>query len=90
MTNEPRHEKTVYAICEQQRRSSAGVISTVGVCCFNSIIPLLAIAKVSILQLATVDEQTGLSLAWSQTRKTGFFVTWLKCTSMKAFYCHTF
>ena len=42
--------------------------------CLDSIIPLFAIAEISRLQLASVAEQAGLSLTWSQTPKTGFLV----------------
>ena len=43
--------------------------------CLDSIIPLLAIAKISRPKLVSVAEQAGLSLNWSQTLKTGFHVT---------------
>ena len=33
----------------------------------------------SSLYVASVAELAGLSLTWSQTRKTGFLVTWLIC-----------
>ena len=39
--------------------------------CLDSI---FAIAEISRLQLASVAEQAGLSLTWSQTPKTGFLV----------------
>ena len=45
--------------------------------CLDGIIPLLAIAEISRLELVSAAEQTGLSLIWSQTPKTGFIVTWL-------------
>ena len=76
---EPRHEKTCFAICEQQRRRSdcASALSDQRLCflCLDSVIPLLAIAKISSLYLVTVAEQAGLSLTWSQTPKTDFLVT---------------
>ena len=43
--------------------------------CLGSIIPLLAIAEISRLKLASVAEQACLSLLWSKTLKTGFLVT---------------
>ena len=43
--------------------------------CLDSIIPLLAIAKISRPKLVSVAEQAGLSLNWSQILKTGFHVT---------------
>ena len=52
------------------------LISSFGVHCLDSIIPLLAIAEIS--RLVSSDEQAGLRLNWSQTLKTGFLVTWLK------------
>ena len=51
------------------------LISAFVVPCLDSIIPPLAIAKISSLQLFCVAEQAGLSLIWSQTPKTGFLVT---------------
>ena len=42
--------------------------------CLDSKIPLLAKAEISRPQLVSVAEQAGLSLAWSQTPKTGFLV----------------
>ena len=51
--------------------------------CLDSIIPLLAIAENSRLQLASEDEQPGLSLTWSETPKTDFLVTWLSSASPK-------
>ena len=47
--------------------------------CLDSIIPLLAISKISRFWLVTVAEQAGLSLTWSQTLKTGFLVMLLMC-----------
>ena len=49
------------------------LISTFVVRCLDSIIPMLANSKISRLQLVSVTVQTGLSLTWSQTPKTGFF-----------------
>ena len=48
------------------------------VCCLDSIIPLVSISAISILYLASVAEQVGLSQPWSQTPKTDFLVTRLK------------
>ena len=45
--------------------------------CLDSLIPLVSIAEISSLCLASVDAQAGLCLTWSQTPKTGFLVTWL-------------
>ena len=55
------------------------LISAFVVRCLDSIIPILAISKISRLELAAVAEQAGLSLTWSQIPKTGFLVTWLIC-----------
>ena len=41
----------------------------------DRIIPFLDKSEISRLQLALVAEQTGLSLTWAQTPKTGFLVT---------------
>ena len=67
-------EKPIYAICEQHPRS---LISALIVRCLDSKIPLVSISEISSLYLASVAEQTVLSLNWSQIPKTGFLVTWL-------------
>ena len=54
------------------------LISIFIVRCLASIIPVITMYKISRLKLASVAEQAGLSLTWSQTPKTGFLVTWLK------------
>ena len=41
----------------------------------DSIIPLVSLSEISRLSLASEAEQAGLSPTWSQTPKTGFFVT---------------
>ena len=60
-----------------QPAHSCSLISTFIVRYLDSIIPLLAIAEISRLKLASVAEHAGLCLTWSQTPKTGFLVTWL-------------
>ena len=40
--------------------------------CLDSIIPLVSVPKISNLQLASVAEQAGLSLIWSQTEPSLF------------------
>ena len=59
-----------YAICEQQRRRSAcasrSLIITFVVRRLDSIIPLLAISKMSRPWLVPVAEQAGLCLTWSK------------------------
>ena len=50
----------------------------------DSIIPLVSISEISSLCLASVAAQTGLSLPWLQTPKTGFLVTRLNCISHPA------
>ena len=57
------------------------LISAFVVRCLESIIPLLAIADISLPQLISVAEQAGLSLTWSQPPKTGFLVTWHICVN---------
>ena len=61
--------KPAFAICEQQRRSSAcalrsliRLISTFVIHCLDSIIPLVSIHKISSLYLTYVAVQAGLSL----------------------------
>ena len=77
--------KPVYAKYEQQRRRSACASAQsdqrLFVRCLDSIISLLAIAKISRLQLVSVAEQASLSLNWSRTPKTGVLVTRLKLLS---------
>ena len=71
--------KPVFAICEQQRcRSvahSSSLVSTFVVPCLDSIMPLLAVAEISSLYLASVAAEAGLYLTWLQTPKTGFLLT---------------
>ena len=59
------------------------LISAFVVRCFDSIIPVVAMYEISRLQLASVAEQAGLSLTWSQTPKTGFLVTRFKYISAR-------
>ena len=56
--------------------------------CFDSIIPLVSIPKISSLYLASVAAQAGLSLPRLQTPKTDFLVTWL-ILSMYIFCCYS-
>ena len=51
------------------------LISTFVVRCLDSIIPLVSISEFSSHYLASVAEQAGLRLPWSQTPKTGFLET---------------
>ena len=51
------------------------LISTFVVHCLDSIMSLVSVTKISSLMLASVAEQAGLSLPWSQNPKTGFFMT---------------
>ena len=53
------------------------LISTFVVRCLDNIISLVSIFAISCLWLASVAEQTGLSLTWSKTSKTGFLRMWL-------------
>ena len=48
------------------------LISTIIICLFESIISKLATGKILIFWLVSVAEETGLSLALSETPKTGF------------------
>ena len=50
------------------------LISTFVIRCLDSIIPLVFVAEVSSLNIASMTVQAGLSLPWSQTPKTGFLV----------------
>ena len=51
------------------------LISTFVICCLDSIVPILAIAKILRLYVVSVAEQADLSPTWSETPKTVFFVT---------------
>ena len=51
------------------------LISTFVVRCLDNIIPLLAIAEISRLQLVSVAEHAGMRLTLSETKKTCFLVT---------------
>ena len=51
------------------------LISAFVVRCLDSTVPLVSVSEISSLYLASVAEQAGLSLTWSQTPKTGFLVT---------------
>ena len=55
------------------------LISTLVVHCLDSKKPLISISKLSSIYLASVAEQAGFSLTWSQTLNTGFLVTRLLC-----------
>ena len=84
-------KKPVYAICEQQRHISAWAsaqseISTFVVRCLDSIVSLVSISDISRLLLASVAEQAGLNLIWSQTPKTGFLVTRLNINKTSVDY----
>ena len=69
--------KPIYVLCEQQRRRSACASaqsdSAFVVRCLDSI--TVSISEISSLCLASVAEQAGLSLPWSQTPKAGFLAT---------------
>ena len=76
---EPRHEKT--SLCHMRTTKAQislhGLISDFVVHCLDSSIPLVSISEISSLYLASVAEQAGLSLPWSQTSKSDFIVIWL-------------
>ena len=72
--------KSVYAICEQQRRRSAAQSDhTFVVRCLDSTIPLVSTSEISSLYIASVAAQAGLGLTWPQTPKTDFLMTMLIC-----------
>ena len=68
---ESRHKKT----CFLHMRTTKTLISAFVIRCLDSIMPLVSVYEISSLWLASVTEQAGLSLEWSQTPKTGFLVT---------------
>ena len=66
------------------------LISTFVVRRLDSIIPRPALAEISRLYLVSEAEQTGLSLTWSKTPKTGFLVTRLKYQRYLFFWLGSF
>ena len=85
--HEPGHEKTClmpYANNKgaDQPAHPRSLISAFVVRCLDSVVPTLAKPKISSLYLASVAAQASLRLAWSQTPKTSFLVTWLTCISL--------
>ena len=73
---EPHHEKTclchMRTIKAQVSLRICTVWSASFVCCLDRIIPLVSIAEISSLYLASVTAQAGLSLTWSQTPEDRF------------------
>ena len=74
---EPGHEKT----CRMSYANNKGadqpahprsLISAFVVCCLDSVISLVSVTKISSLMLASIAEQAGLSLTWSETPKDTF------------------
>ena len=72
--SEPCHKKS--CLCHMQKTkvqiSLHILISASVVFCLDSIIPLVSTSEISSLYLASVAAQSGLSLTWSEIRKTGF------------------
>ena len=68
-----------YVICEQQRRRSAcaSAQSDQRLCfrCIDSVISLVSVPRISNLMLASVAEQAGFSLTWSETPEDRFLMT---------------
>ena len=60
-----------------QPAHACSLISTFVIRCLDSIIPLVSISEISSLFIASVAAQAGLCLLGSQTKKTGFLMTWL-------------
>ena len=69
----------VYAICENKGADLPAhphsLISIFVVRCLDSIIPLVSIDAISLLYIASVAEQAGLSLTLSKIPNTGFLMT---------------
>ena len=53
-------------------------------CYIDSVILLLCKSEISILWLSSVTVQHDLCRTWSDTPKTGFLMTWLKCDHVLA------
>ena len=75
--------KPVYAYANtkgaDQSAHSHSLICIFVVRCLDHMTPIVSISEISSLNLASIAEQTGLCLTWSQTPKTGFLVTRLYC-----------
>ena len=74
---EPGHEKTClmsYANnkCADQPAHPRSLISAFVVRCLDSVMSLVSVTKISILMLAPVADQAGLSLTWSETPEDTF------------------
>ena len=73
--------KPGYEVCKQQSADQpAHLRSLISAFVFrylDSIMPILAKSKISRPLLASVTEQAGLSLSWSQPSMTGFLVVQL-------------
>ena len=76
----PRHEKTCFMLyannngTDQPAHPCSLIIAFV-VPCLYDIVPILAIYKISRLQVVSIAELAGLSPTWSETPKTDFLVT---------------
>ena len=80
---EPRHEKNLFLPYANNKGADQpahprSLISTFVVRSLDSIISVVSVSEISSLYLASVAEQAGLCLTWSQTPKTGFHLTRLK------------
>ena len=75
--------KRDYCLCENkgadQLRSNCEADQRLCFRYIDSTIPLLHIAKISSFQLSSMTVQAGLCKTWSETPKTGFLVSRLKC-----------
>ena len=75
---EPGHEKTCLTSytnnkgADQTAHPPRSLISTFVVCCLDSVMSLVSVTKISSLMLASVGEQAGLSLTWSETPEDTF------------------
>ena len=63
------------------------LISTFVVCCLDSIIPTLAKSKISKLELASVADQVGLHLNWSETPEDRFSCDLAYMESSRGYDC---
>ena len=66
--------KSVFRVCNQPAHPRR-LINTFFIRFLKSIISKLALRKISIFSLVSVTEETGLSLALSETPKTGFLAS---------------
>ena len=84
--------KPDYGICKQQRRGAdqpahlCSLISVFVIRWLDSIMPLVSVSRISRFLLASVAEQAGWILTWSEKSQRGFLMIWLRQISDCSFW----